>query len=56
MDCASAGAKGIQGVIGYRRHTHKGAHYGKYRFRYDPNCDEYICPEKTTSYLEDHDA
>ena len=38
--------KGIQGVIGYRRHTHKGAHYGKYRFRYDPVCDEYICPEK----------
>ena len=26
--------------------THKGAHYGKYRFRYDPVCDEYICPEK----------
>ena len=38
--------KGIQGVIGYRRHTHKGAHYGKYRFRYDPDRDEYICPEK----------
>jgi len=38
--------KGIQGVIGYRRHTHKGAHYGKYRFRYDPVRDEYICPEK----------
>jgi len=38
--------KGIQGVIGYRRHTRKGAHYGKYRFRYDPDCDEYICPEK----------
>ena len=37
--------KGIQGVIGYRRHTHKGAHYGKYRFRYDPVCDEYICPK-----------
>ena len=35
--------KGIQGVIGYRRHTHKGAHYGKYRFRYDPDRDEYIC-------------
>ncbi len=38
--------KGIQGVIGCRRHTHKGAHYGKYRFRYDPDRDEYICPEK----------
>ena len=38
--------KGIQGVIGYRRHTHKGAHYGKYRFGYDAERDEYICPEK----------
>ena len=37
--------KGIQGVIGYRRHTHKGEHYGKYRFRYDPYFDTYRCPE-----------
>ena len=57
MDSASAGRRrGYKGVIGYRRHTHKGAHYGKYRFRYDPVCDEYICPEKATSDLEDHDA
>ena len=48
--------KGIQGVIGYRRHTHKGVHYGKYRFLYDPVCDEYICPEKQRLTLEDHDA
>jgi len=39
-------AKGIQGVIGYRRHTHKGEHYGKYRFSYDPGQNAYICPEK----------
>ena len=48
-DSASAGEEGytrkdIQGVIGYRWHTHKDAHYGKYR--YDPGRDEYICPEK----------
>ena len=38
--------KGIQGVIGYRRHTHKGEHYGKYRFSYDPGQNAYVCPEK----------
>ncbi len=32
-------SKGIQGVIGYRRHTHKGMTYGKYRFRYDDEFD-----------------
>ena len=37
---------GIQGVIGYRRHTHKTEHYGKYRFRFDWEYDMYICPEK----------
>ena len=42
--------KGIQGVIGYRRHTHKGEHYGKYRFRYDPFFDAYICPEHKHLY------
>lgn len=42
--------KGIQGVIGYRRHTHAGEHYGKYRFRYDPEFDVYICPEKQPLY------
>lgn len=36
----------IQGVIGYRRHTHKGEHLGKYRFRFDPELNAYICPEK----------
>ena len=37
---------GIQGILGYRRHTHKGAHYGKYRFTYDSITDAYLCPEK----------
>lgn len=39
-------SKGIQGVIGYRRHTHKTEHYGKYRFKFDWEYDFYICPEK----------
>ena len=38
--------KNIQGVIGYRRHTHKTEHFGKYRFQYDPARNVYICPEK----------
>ena len=39
-------AQGIQAVIGYRRHTHKGEHFGKYRFTYDPARNVYICPQK----------
>ena len=42
--------KGIQGVIGYRRHTHKTPTYGKYRFKYDPYFDAYICPEQKHLY------
>ena len=42
--------RGIQGVIGYRRHAHSGEHYGKYRFRYDPYFDAYICPEQKHLY------
>ena len=41
---------GIQGVIGYRRHTHKEEHYGKYRFKYEPYFDAYICPEHKHLY------
>jgi len=37
---------GIQAVVGYRRHTHKGEHLGKYRFPYDPKEDCYRCPQK----------
>ena len=36
---------GIQGVIGYRRHTHKTDTYGKYRFKYNFDFDIYTCPE-----------
>ena len=35
----------IQGVAGYRRHTHEQEVFGKYRFRYEPYFDAYICPE-----------
>ena len=42
--------KGIQGVIGYRRHTHEDEHYGKYRFKYDPTFDTYFCPEGKRLY------
>ena len=41
---------GIQAVIGNRRHTHKTETYGKYRFRYDPYFDAYICPEHKHLY------
>lgn len=43
-------SKGIQGVIGYRRHTHKRETYGKYRFKYNSEFDAYICPEKQHLY------
>ena len=35
----------IQGVIGYRRHTHQNVVFGKYRFNYEPYFDAYTCPE-----------
>ena len=46
MDSASAGDEGdTRGNRVPTAHTQR-AHYGKYRFRYDPVRDEYICPEK----------
>ena len=42
--------KGIQAVIGYRRHTHKTQSYGKYRFKYNDEFDVYTCPEKHHLY------
>lgn len=45
----------IQSVLGYRRHTYVHGTMGKYRFRYHPELNCYICPEgcllehKTTS-------
>jgi transposase len=44
--CKQLADAGIQGVIGYRRHTHKGEHLGKYRFDYDPIENCYVCPMK----------
>lgn len=44
--CKQLADAGIQGVVGYRRHTHKGEHFGKYRFEYDPTENCYICPQK----------
>lgn len=44
--CKQLADAGIQGVLGYRRHTHKGDHFGKYRFAYDPAENCYICPQK----------
>ena len=40
----------IQGVIGYRRHTHKTDTYGKYRFNYNYDYDFYSCPEHHRLY------
>ena len=44
--CHQIAARGVQPVVGYRRHTHKGEFYGKYRFTYDPQRNVYICPQK----------
>lgn len=44
--CKQLADAGIQGIIGYRRHTHKGEHFGKYRFEYNPVENCYICPQK----------
>lgn len=41
---------GIQGVIGYRRHSYKTEYFGKWRFHYDPEYDHYICPMKQRLY------
>lgn len=44
--CHQIKCRGIQPVVSYRRHTHKGKHIGKYRFRYDPDRNVYVCPER----------
>ena len=43
--CHQLAAAGIQPVVGYRRHTHKGDYFGKYRFTYDPIKNVYLCPQ-----------
>jgi Transposase and inactivated derivatives len=40
----------IQGVIGYRRHTHKGERMGKWRFHYNGHFDAYECPNHQRLY------
>ena len=41
--CATSLRKrGLQPVVGYRRHTHKGDYFGKYRFTYDPIKNVYL--------------
>ena len=43
--CHQLAQAGIQPAIGYRRHTHKGDYFGKYRFTYDPIQNVYLCPQ-----------
>jgi len=43
--CHQIAGRGIQPVVGYRRHTHKREYYGKYRFVYDREKNVYRCPE-----------
>lgn len=45
--------KGIQPVLGYRRHTHKTDHFGEYRFRYDRRNDCYIPHRCRAEYEKD---
>lgn len=44
--CHQIASRGVQPVVGYRRHTHKGDYFGKYRFTFDPLRNVYICPQK----------
>ena len=43
--CHQLAQAGIQPAIGYRRHTHKGDYFGKYRFTYDPIQNVSLCPQ-----------
>ena len=43
--CHQLASAGIQPVVGYRRHTHKGDYWGKYRFSYDRMKNVYLCPQ-----------
>lgn len=44
--CHQIFSRGVQPVVGYRRHTHKGERYGKYRFTYIKDRNVYLCPQK----------
>ena len=43
--CHQIASWGIQPVVGYRRHTHKGELFGKYRFEYQKDRNVYLCPQ-----------
>lgn len=43
--CRQLASAGIQPVVGYRRHTHTGNYFGKYRFSYDPIENVCLCPQ-----------
>lgn len=47
--CKDLAEMGINGALGYRRGCHAKGKYGKYKFKYLPEWDVYICPER--SYL-----
>ena len=44
--CHQIASRGIQPVVGYRRHTHKRELFGKYRFEYQKEKNVYLCPQK----------
>ena len=44
--CHQIASRGIQPVVGYRRHTHKGEHWGKYHFVYQKDKNVYLCPQE----------
>lgn len=44
--CHPIASRGVQPVVGYRRHTHKGERYGNYRFTYIKDHNVYLCPQK----------
>ena len=43
--CHQIASRGIQPVVGFRRHTCKGEFTGKNRFIYDPQRNVYLCPQ-----------
>lgn len=44
--CRDLSNMGIQAAMGYRRGCQQKGKYGKYKFRYLPEGDVYICPER----------
>jgi transposase len=44
--CKGLEDRGIYGVIGYRRPTHRPGYFRKRDYTYDPEQDHYVCPAK----------